>query len=369
LRWHVDATALCYPLTGIGQYTHGLLTALAKEQPNWEFWLMAPYTPSVEIESPNVRWDPSVARARSAHARGWRSWWFDVELPIALRRASAECLWAANGVVPLLSQGLKVALTVYDFVPEVFPSTMGFAPRLYRRLNTRKTLGGATWRLPISSSTAMEMYRLYGFSSQGVVYPGVDEIFRDRGREIEPAHDDLGSYVVAVGTIEPRKNLINLFQAVERLAESGEWPDDLQVVLVGAKGWKDRSILQHVDRLERAGRLRWLGYVERSDMPRLLRNARALLMPSLYEGFGMPVAEALAAGCPVICTDLPSFREIYSGPSISFHRPDVDSIASAYRRLLCSGPGLPRPGDHGEASELTWESSAKAFVRAVLGER
>jgi glycosyltransferase involved in cell wall biosynthesis len=135
--------------------------------------------------------------------------------------------------------------------------------------------------------------------------------------------------------------------------------------LVGGKGWQDGELQQRIVRLESVGIAKRLGYVDREHMPSLMHRARALLMPSVYEGFGMPVAEALAAGCPVICSDIPPFREIHAGPSVAFHGPDPASIAQAYREHLGNAKGLQRPVGRDVVGSFTWAESARRFIAAI----
>jgi glycosyltransferase involved in cell wall biosynthesis len=364
VKWIVDASPLCYPLTGIGQYLRGLLKALSAAKPDWTFVLVAPYEPLVNITAANVVWDPVISRARRKRRFGWRAWWFDMELPRVIRYLNATSFWAAGGMVPFALRGIDVALTVYDFVPERFPETMSWFPRAYRRLNSQYWMKRARWRLPISQAVADEMTAVHGVYADSIVYPGVDEIFF-QAKDKADIPGVISDYALVAGTLEPRKNLAAMAMAIESLVQTGDWPQHLELRLVGGKGWQDGELLRSIEHLESAGIARRLGYVERDDMPSLMNQARALLMPSVYEGFGMPIAEALAAGCPVICSDIPPFREIYTGPSLAFHKLDHDALVRAYRQHLCHRDGLIRPNGREAVGAFLWEESARRFTAAT----
>lgn len=365
MKWLVDASPLCYPLTGIGYYVRGLLAALSAERPDWTFQLMAPYEPLVGVSAPNIIWSRTAARASARRRAGWRAWWFEFELPRAAMDLRGRHFWAADGVVPWCLQNIDVALTVYDFVPDRYPETMSWFPREYRRRNTRRWIPRARWRMPISTSVATEMAARYDVKADAIVHPGVDPVFFRR-KEAKATSRSGSEYVLVVGTLEPRKNLVAMAEAIESLARSGDWPGNLRLFLVGARGWRDGALDDCIRRLENAGIAHRLGYVDREAVPGLMREARALLMPSVYEGFGMPVAEALVSGCPVICSDIPPFREIYTGPSMVFHGASHDSMVNAYREHLCGSKALPRPAE-GLLDTLTWKIAAQRFVTATGG--
>ena len=359
MRVVVDGTPLCSQLTGIGQYTHSLLSAMADVRPHWEFVVLSPYSPLEFVVRPNVHHDLSAARSRDRHARGWRAGWFDALLPGMVKNLSPAAFWATDGQAPFRLKDVPVALTVYDFVARRYPQTMSFGPRHYRRNNQSFWLARARWRLPISRSVADEMHAITGLRATAVVHPGVDSRFRlTSSDEVEP-------YVVVLGTLEPRKNLDVLMRVLQTLNDDGAWPEGLKVRLVGAKGWRDGPTSRAIDALEATGLVSRTGYLPRSAIPTLLSRSRALLMPSLYEGFGMPVAEAIAAGCPVVCSDIPPFREITQEPYAMFHGTSEGSILATYRALLRDDMGQlqrPRPG---LADQFDWAISAQAFATAL----
>jgi len=337
--------------------------ALAADQPDWDFIVYAPYPLITPLKFPNIQVRQNLMRGKPRI--GWRVWWFDCLLPRAVAKEGGDYFWAANGLVPYLLRGMLVALTVYDFTPERFPGTMGTFPRLYRKFNLRRWLGRAAMVLPISRFTAREAQDLYGIPSQAVVYPAPDAIFTKKG-----AGASNGDYLLALGTLEPRKNLEALLSAVAILYLEGVWPRSLKLRIVGGKGWQDDKMIRIVERMEDEGIVERMGYLPRMDLPGILENARALVMPSVYEGFGMPVVEAMAVGCPIICSDIPVFREILGNYPALVHGTDVASIADALRKLVAdpSLPPRPDPSQHDYPS-FSWSSSAEVFATALMVDR
>jgi glycosyltransferase involved in cell wall biosynthesis len=359
----VDGTALCYPLTGIGQYTRSLLDALAVARPEWEFVVMSPYAPLETVDRPNVSHDLVASRALSTRRVGWRAFWFDVILPGAAAALGGDVFWAATGQAPFLMRGLPVALTVHDFVPERYPETMARVARWYRKWNQRRWIRRASIVMPVSRAVASEAQAMFGVGATAIVSPGVDSIFA-----VPPDQESVesapvgGDYVVVLGTLEPRKNIAALMRCVDVLCQERAWPDGLKVVIAGGRGWREGDLLSRIEPLERRGVVVRLGYVPRATLPVLLAGARALCMPSIYEGFGMPVAEAMAVGCPIVCSDIPPFREVIGGSAASYHAPNASAMLECYRAFVCN---LPEPRSNTPVIRFTWNASAAAFAAAV----
>lgn len=172
-----------------------------------------------------------------------------------------------------------------------------------------------------------------------------------------------GSYVLSVGTAEPRKNLVRLLSAYESFPSQTR--NRYPLVFVGGKGWNDDALLQRIERAKTAGWLRVLGYIPEAQLPVLYAGARLFAYVSLYEGFGLPVAEAMACGTPVITSDCSSMPEVAAGAAMLVDPLDVDAIAAGLKRGLedelwrhtARQRGLAR------AAELTWDNT----VAATLG--
>lgn len=256
---------------------------------------------------------------------------------------------------------------IYDLVFRSCPDTVdpGYLPRLRRQ--AEKAIRSSAALGVISHAIERELVEAYP-EARGrtvVIEPGPAS-FRDQDADETERRlraFGLGSgYVLHVGSIEPRKNLINLVDAVERLEGGATGP---VLVIVGAAGWSNRAIIEAITA---AGpRVRHLPYVSNDDLVALYRGAAALASPSHYEGFGLPILEAMAQGTPVACSDIPVFREVGADAVTYFDQRDPDAIASALaglvaddaRRKLLAAAGLER------ARHYTWERSAAQLLAAL----
>jgi glycosyltransferase involved in cell wall biosynthesis len=175
-------------------------------------------------------------------------------------------------------------------------------------------------------------------------------------------------YILSVGSLEPRKNLLRLLEAYARL--EGSRPS---LVIAGARNyWKSSPVVETVSRLGLEQHVRFTGYVEDADLPALYSAASLFVFPSLYEGFGLPVLEAMACGTPVVTSSVSSLPEVAGDAALLVDPRDVDAIASAMRRILDDSDlaadlrarGLAR------AAQFSWERTARetlAVYEKVLG--
>lgn len=170
-------------------------------------------------------------------------------------------------------------------------------------------------------------------------------------------------YFIHLGTLEPRKNVERLIEAYDRVRSRRH--DLPQLVLVGKLGWKSEAILEAIRAKRGDGDIVHAGYVERDEAVLLLREARACLYPSLYEGFGLPVLEAMAAGTPVVTSDGSALPEVVGDTGLLVDPRDVESIASAIRLLLDDEQGAQQRAGKARlrAQGMTWDKSAAKLER------
>lgn len=234
-------------------------------------------------------------------------------------------------------------LTVHDLTWWRYPETASLLGLKYYKPLLERAIARSSHIVTHSVAVADEVRQYFDLDSRRItaVFCGADSLRKVAARP--PQRPRSKPFILAVGTIEPRKNLGRLTRAFS--LSSVRATHDL--VLVGRQGWSDAP--PGID---------WLGPVPDSELRWLYQHAAGVVVPSLYEGFGLPVAEAMAEGVPIACSDIPVFREVAGDGPLYFDPTSVDAIADALYKLISVGPVAPKLDPR-----FTW-----AEVGAALGE-
>ena len=269
--------------------------------------------------------------------------WYGGGLARAARNSGAGCLHCPTFRAPLRRARLPTVVTVHDLAVLREPAWFPRWSRAYGQRLMPRAVRGADRVVCVSRSTADDVVRLLHVPEQRIrVIPnGIDALFSTPAAP-PPVE---GPYLLAVATPEPRKNLDRLLLAHGLLRAAGRHE---RLVLVGADGWGGVELANRPDVVA-------LGRVEDPVLRDLYAGAEALVFPSLWEGFGLPVGEALATGCRIVCSDLPMLREIAGADAIYCDPLSAQGIADAIAQSLAG----PRPSPR---RELTWERTASAVV-------
>jgi len=368
---------------GIGRYTRELVRALVAQDPHNRYTLfVADPRPSPADLAPNARF------RRVPVADVWlQRLWHRLRLPLPVEWLAGDfdLFHQPDFVLPPLRRGVPGLLTVHDltFVRDADSAT----PNLRRYLN--RVVPGSVARaahvLADSAATRDDLVREYGTAPEKitVLYPGVDARFKPQDDPAEAAHVRErytipgGPFVLSVGTIQPRKNYVRLIQAFARIvgakqrpvggtadAPQGQAEASPLLVIAGARGWLYDAIYAEVERQGLAGRVHFPGFVDDGDLPALYRAAGVFAYPALYEGFGLPVLEALACGTPVVTSNVSSLPEVAGDAALQVEPTDVDALAGALTRLLTDHAlraGLRERG-FAQARKFTWEGAARQLL-------
>jgi glycosyltransferase involved in cell wall biosynthesis len=263
--------------------------------------------------------------------------WTHARLSWEMARRSPDVLWVPAHVLPLVHPRRSV-VTIHDLGYLYHPASYLLRHRLYLRLSTAWSARAATHLITVSAVTKADLVREHGVRPDKVtvVYSGVDTRFQPQVdqvvlTEVRQRYGIPGPYVLYVGTLQPRKNLVRLVEAFSQVAQEDE---TLRLVLAGRKGWLYDDIFATVARLGLTDRVVFTGYVPDDDVPALMAGARLFVLPSLYEGFGVPVVEAMACGVPVVCANIASLPEVAGDAALLVDPTDVDALAAAIRRAL-----------------------------------
>lgn len=252
-------------------------------------------------------------------------------------RLAGELAWAAPRpdllfvpahVVPLICP-VPAVVTVHDLGYRYFPDAHPWRQRLYLDLSTRYSAWAARRVLADSEATRRDLVRFYHVPAEKihVIYPGREEaLTRVDPARVRAKYTLPDAYVLHVGTLQPRKNLLRLMEAVDTL------PAEVGLVLAGRPGWLAAPILAAAR--ARPARVTVLPDVPDEDLAGLYSGAAVFAFPSLYEGFGFPVLEAMACGAPVVCANTSSLPEVAGAAALQVDPLDTQALAEALRRLL-----------------------------------
>lgn len=358
-RIGIDARMLSKNPTGVGNYIAALLTPMCQSQTKTEFFLYS-----------NSRVDyvggPNVALREGGAGVGPA--WMNFQLPAALQKDRIDVFWGANGVAPVRGKVPSV-VTVHDLVYRFAGETMGRGARWTKRVFQGWSVRRASQVIAVSHATASDVAAVYHRPVNAVIPPLANPLFKreDRAavREVLERYDLRQPYWLVAGTLEPRKNLVGLLSAYLALIDSGI---DLPVLLLaGNAGWAASRLNELIARGVASACIRQLGYVPLQDLANLYAGCDILWMPSIYEGFGMPLLEAQRCGACVVHGDHASMVEasgglgLSTGTDVASLRATLLRIASGEAPLACR-LSQAEPGEAEAASRQLWD----CFCAAVM---
>jgi glycosyltransferase involved in cell wall biosynthesis len=354
---------------GIGRYVRQLVAALAHLDEANEYRLfVAGASASALPPAPgsNFRW-AAVPLSPRNFARLWHR--LHLPLPVELLTGRVDLFHATDFVLPPLLASTRSLLTVHDLsfvrVPEAA------SPRLKAYLDrvVPRSVHRADHVLADSQATKDDLVALYGVPPHKitVLLSGVDSRFKpiDDPKALANVRQKYAlperPYILSVGTVQPRKNYGRLIEALARLRAAGR---SIDLVIVGGRGWLEDPIYATIQQAGVNDYVHFTGFADDEDLPALYSAAACVAIPSLYEGFGLPVLEAMACGTPVVTSNLSSLPEVAGDAALTIAPTDLDALTSALERLLddeslrttLSARGLER------VKSFTWERAARQLL-------
>ncbi|MDQ4077659.1 MAG: glycosyltransferase family 4 protein [Chloroflexota bacterium] len=371
MRIGFDITPLSVPQSGVGTYALNLYEHLIQESNDQILPLIhRPLYHDGTIPQGCIS-PPGLAK------RGMnKTLWMQAILPWQLIWQQVNVSHFTNSVAPLFVPGVSI-VTIHDMTLWLFPQhhyrRRLLAMRPFIPLAARRAAAIVT----VSHSAKEDIVRILGVPPEkvAVVYEAPPPAFRpllcnDILDHIRQKYHLPSRFILYVGTIEPRKNLVRLLEAFALLRQRTSISHAL--LFVGSRGWKDEAVFAAVERFALDGAVAFINHVPTSDLVALYNLADALAFPSLYEGFGLPVVEAMACGTPVITSANGSLGEV-AGDAAQFVEPtDVNSITDGLEQVLTSPTRQQELREHGLAhvSAFTWKATAthtRELYAAVAG--
>jgi glycosyltransferase involved in cell wall biosynthesis len=299
--------------------------------------------------------------------------WTHVRLALEVTRRPPDVLFVPAHVLPLLRPRASI-VTVHDLGYLFFPEAHPPLQRLYLDASTRWSARVAGAVVVDSHATKHDLQRRYGVppGKVTVAYPGFDDALSPvedahPRLEIQSKYDLQPDYFLYLGTIQPRKNLARLVTAYAQCVSSLGLDHAPQLVLAGKRGWMAPDILRQVHRLGLSQLVRLVGYVPYEDKAALFSGALAFVFPSLYEGFGLPVLEAQACGCPVITSSTSSLPEAAGDGAALVNPEDTDAITATLRVAATDPHWRARLVDRGfdNLKRFSWHQCAERVLAEI----
>jgi glycosyltransferase involved in cell wall biosynthesis len=367
MRIGVDARLLSGPLTGIGRYTFELSKKLTQiPGVNFSF-----YTPDPIRDEVEKSLKPCIFKSDSCHDHLSKMIWSQTKLPYWASRDQVDLFWGATHRLPrFLPKSIASVVTIHDLVWKYVPQTMRPLSLFMEKRLMPEAIGMADLVMADSQSTASGIAEVFPqfFHKVRIVHLGVS-MFPN-------LHDPAAlllqlnvtkPYFLFVGTIEPRKNLEKLLGAFALLPSF--YRDQFSLLIAGGKGWGGVELEKLIRESDLKNSVKLLEYVTDQQLGVLYSNARFLAMPSLYEGFGLPLLEAMQYGTPVLTSHKGSMAEVVGDGGLLIDPYSVESISAGIQRMLIDDQLIKTLGNNAfrRAQDFSWDKCA-AEAMAVFEE-
>ncbi len=350
---------------GSSQVGFELLRHFEKIDRKNEYTVFLPDSPMEDLPKERIGWKYKILKPKRL--------WTQIALPLALYMAKQkpDIFFSPTHYIPRFSP-VKRIVTIFDLsflhFPEMFTKN-----DLWKLKNwTKFSIQNANHIVTISNFSKKDIVSTYQVSENKitVAYPGYNEGIFYTKKDKQKITDTLKkytidtTYIIYIGTIQPRKNLVRLMEAVARI-------ENITLALVGKtkgegrQGWLYKETLDTPKKLGIENRVKFLGYVQNEDLKNLVSGAIAYIQPSLWEGFGIPVLEAMACGCPVIVSNVSSLPEIVGKAGLLVDPYSVDQIEQAIRTVLSDRRLREKYSKAGvlQAKKFSWDKMARIVLK------
>lgn len=341
---------------GIGRYAYEITAHLYPISKNHDVTVFLPTAPRPDMPKERDNWHYVVSSPQVL--------WTFFGLPRAIKSHPVDVFFSPTHYIPRFTGAARV-MAIMDLSYLKFPE-MFRAKDLYQLRNwTAYSARHAAAIFTISEASKNDIIKAYGVpgSRVTVTYPG----FHMADAKVAIAEKN---YILSVGTLQPRKNYIRLIEAFALfLGENKQKFGDLKLVIIGKKGWLYEDILAAPKKYGIAEKVKFLDFVPDSELPAYYKKALCFVLPSLYEGFGLPVLEAMAYGCPIVVSDVSSLPEIAGKAAVYVNPDNVESIkngllSAVRQRNLMQGRNRVKAGEV-QVKKFSWEKAAKESL-AIL---
>ncbi|TDX59260.1 glycosyltransferase family 4 protein [Orenia marismortui] len=355
--------------TGVGWYTQNIIENLADNELEFEgyaFNFLGRNNIHKSISTLNFDVKINKILPYSLYRRIWSY------LPIPynhLVNSQADIFHFFNYILPPKIRG-KVIVTVYDMVYKLFPETMTKKNYRWLEKGLQRSINRADKIITISKSAKKDIMKYLAIDEEKIeiIYPGIDhelyssELKVGKVKELREKYNIPKNFILYLGTLEPRKNIGRIIDAYAKYQQQAK--DDISLVLAGKKGWMYQEIFDKVKEHSLEDKVVFTGYVNEIDKPAIYKMSKLFIFPSLYEGFGMPVLEAMASATPVITSNISSLPEVVGDAALLVDPYDISDISSVIKRILEDKKLQLRMIEQGlkQSAKFSWQKSAEKLL-------
>lgn len=346
---------------GSGEYCYQLLLNLNRIDKKNNYIIYLPEAPTIDLPKESSNWRYRII--------GPRKMWtlFSLSLEFLLKRSKPDVFLSPTHYLPLFSPSrslISILDVSYIHFPQLFKPKDLNQLRDWTKFSSRKAKGVFT----ISQASKDDIIKEYGIPGYkiAITYPGIKTAAKTELKglsmeDLKTKYNLKRDYVLYVGTLQPRKNVVRLIEAFSKIKNSAD------LVIVGKKGWLYEEILEAPRKYNIENKVKFLESVSDEDLPAFYKNAVCFVLPSLYEGFGLPVLEAMKYGCPVITSNISSLPEAGGDAALYVDPENTDEITKNLELLLKDKTlreKLIKKG-YEQVKKFSWEKTAKETLNVL----
>lgn len=363
-RIGIDYTPAYEQGGGIGRLVRDLVQALAQRDTETDYRLFIAGS-SDAIPSPGENFSLRMTRLSPTWlARIWHR--AQIPLPVEFFTGPVDLYHATDFVLPPVRQSTRTIVTVHDLSFVRVPETATPTLKQYLDIVVPRSVHRADHVLADSAATKADLIDLYQLRPEKitVLLSGVDPRFKpvtgDTSGVLERYNIPRKPYIFSIGTVQPRKNYGRIVEALANLRAAKR---DIDLVIAGGKGWLDAPLYQTIAHTGMSDYVHMIGFADDADIPALYSAATCVAFPSLYEGFGFPVLEAMACGTPVVTSNISSLPEVAGDAALMIDPYDIDALTDALQKLITDDALRTRLITLGfaQSAQFSWEEAARSL--------
>jgi len=351
-------------ISGVEYYSLGLINSLLSIDDKNEYCVFTNQAELLKryvVQSDNL----TVRNLDNLNNRLCRVIWEHSRLPQIVIKEKLDILHCPHYICPSIGGAVPYVVTVHDTIAIDYSQWSRISNVIYYNLFMKRAVKKASRVIAVSHSTANHLHHNFAVNGEKVrvVYPGVDAIFNTykdyhRQNKVRTRYSLPRRYILFVGNIEPKKNVMKLLQAYKLLHEK-RLPHKL--VLAGKRTWKSKSVWNYIYQEFNQGDVVIAGYVDREDLPCVYQMADVFVFPSFYEGFGFPPLEAMACGTPVVASNMGALDETLGKAAYIVDPTDAENIAQAIYLLVTDDRLRRRYIEFGlrQSCKFVWDNAAR----------